>query len=67
MQRQMSLVVAGQVNKEREENGDYPGPKHMEKAVKANVDAFWACHENAMLEKAERERMQQLTSLSQIV
>ena len=64
MQKQMSSVVAGPVNKEGKRVETALG-RSMEKAVKANIDALWARfqEENAKHEKAERERMQQLTSL----
>ncbi|KAJ6848018.1 enhancer of mRNA-decapping protein 4-like [Iris pallida] len=63
MQKQMSTIVSGQINKDGKLEASLG--RNMEKSVKANFDALWARfqEENAKNEKAERERMQQLTSL----
>ncbi|KAJ6800468.1 enhancer of mRNA-decapping protein 4-like [Iris pallida] len=63
MQKQMSTIVSVQTNREGKLEASLG--RNMEKSVKANFDAFWARfqEENAKNEKAERERMQQLTSL----
>ncbi|ONK69327.1 uncharacterized protein A4U43_C05F21690 [Asparagus officinalis] len=62
--KQMNSMVTGLVNKEGKRVETALG-RSMEKAVKANVDALWARfqEETVKHEKAEREQMQQLTSL----
>ncbi|ONK79287.1 uncharacterized protein A4U43_C01F4840 [Asparagus officinalis] len=64
MQKQMSSVVAGPVNKEGKRVENALG-RNMEKAMKANMDALWTRfqEETSKNEKAARERAQQLTSL----
>lgn len=64
MQKQMSSMVTGPINKEGKRMEAALG-RSMEKAVKANADALWARiqEETAMHEKAEKDRLQQLTSL----
>ncbi|KAG1363793.1 enhancer of mRNA-decapping protein 4 [Cocos nucifera] len=64
MQKQMTVIVAVPVTKEGKRVETALG-RSMEKAIKANTDAFWARfqEENAKSEKLERERMQQITSL----
>lgn len=68
MQKQMAATVAVPVNKEGRRIETALG-RSMEKAVKANSDALWARfqEENAKREKLERERMQQITSLSNCI
>lgn len=60
----MSVMVAVPVAKEGKRMEAALGQR-LEKVVKAHVDAMWARfqEENAKREKADRERVQQLTSL----
>lgn len=64
LQKQMSVMVAVPVAKEGKRMEAALGQR-LEKVVKAHVDAMWARlqEENAKREKADRERVQQLTSL----
>jgi enhancer of mRNA-decapping protein 4 len=64
LQKQMSSIVATPVTKEGRRVEASLG-RNMEKSVKANVDALWArfLEENAKREKAERDRVQQMTNL----
>lgn len=64
MQKQMTTMLAGPVNKEGKRLEAAVG-RSMEKAVKANMEALWARfqEENAKQDKAARDRMQQLTTL----
>lgn len=64
LQKQMSVMVAVPVTKEGKRIETVLGQR-LEKVVKAHMDAMWARfqEENAKREKAERERVQQLTSL----
>ncbi|KAJ4816604.1 Enhancer of mRNA-decapping protein 4 [Rhynchospora pubera] len=64
LQKQMSSIVSAPVTKEGKRVEASLG-RNMEKSIKANVDALWArfLEENAKHEKAERDRMQQLTNL----
>jgi enhancer of mRNA-decapping protein 4 len=64
LQKQMSTMVTAPVAKEGKRVEAALG-RNMEKSIKANVDALWArtLEENAKREKAERDRVQQLTNL----
>lgn len=64
MQKQISTVVAVPINRECKRVETALG-RSIEKVVKANTDALWARfqEENAKHEKAERDRVQQLTNL----
>ncbi|KZV56332.1 enhancer of mRNA-decapping protein 4-like [Dorcoceras hygrometricum] len=64
MQKQMATMIAVPVIKEGKRLEASLG-RNMEKAVKANADALWARlqEENAKLEKASRERAQQITNM----
>ncbi|KAL6909893.1 hypothetical protein ACP4OV_001552 [Aristida adscensionis] len=64
MQKQLSTIVSAPIAKEGKRIEASLG-RNMEKSIKANVDATWARlqEENARHEKAERERMQQMTTL----
>eukprot|EP00268_Persea_americana_P027004 TRINITY_DN2652_c0_g1_i5.p1 TRINITY_DN2652_c0_g1~~TRINITY_DN2652_c0_g1_i5.p1 ORF type:complete len:1372 (-),score=326.96 TRINITY_DN2652_c0_g1_i5:364-4479(-) len=68
MQKQMAATVAVPVNKEGRRIETALG-RSMEKALKANFDALWARlqEEYTKREKLERERMQQITSLSNYI
>ncbi|RWR95051.1 enhancer of mRNA-decapping protein 4 [Cinnamomum micranthum f. kanehirae] len=68
MQKQMAATVTVPVNKEGRRIETALG-RSMEKALKANFDALWARlqEEYAKREKLERERMQQITSLSNYI
>jgi enhancer of mRNA-decapping protein 4 len=64
LQKQMSSIVTTPVTKEGKRVEASLG-RNMEKSIKANVDALWArfLEENAKREKADRDRMQQMTNL----
>ncbi|XP_039000358.1 enhancer of mRNA-decapping protein 4-like isoform X2 [Hibiscus syriacus] len=64
IQKQMNAIVSAPVNKEGKRLEASLG-RSIEKAVKENTDALWACFqdENARLEKLERDHMQQITNL----
>ncbi|XP_078165596.1 enhancer of mRNA-decapping protein 4-like [Carex rostrata] len=64
LQKQISSIVSAPVVKEGKRVEASLG-HNMEKSIKANVDALWArnLEESAKREKAERDRMQQLTHL----
>ncbi|KAE8690457.1 hypothetical protein F3Y22_tig00110895pilonHSYRG00487 [Hibiscus syriacus] len=64
MQKQMNAIVSAPVNKEGKRLETSLG-RSIEKAVKENTDALWACFqdENARKEKLERDRMQKITNL----
>lgn len=63
-QKQMNSVVAGPINKEGKRVETALG-RTMEKALKANIDALWVRiqDETAKHEKAEKDQVQQLTSV----
>ncbi|XP_042519509.1 enhancer of mRNA-decapping protein 4-like isoform X2 [Macadamia integrifolia] len=65
MQKQLSVMVAVPINKEGRRIEAALG-RSVEKVVKANNDALWARlqEENAKHEKLERDRSQQLTSVT---
>ncbi|KAM0850199.1 hypothetical protein ACQ4PT_053228 [Festuca glaucescens] len=64
MQKQLSTVVIAPIAKEGKRIETSLG-RTMEKSIKASIDALWArfLEENTKREKAERERMQQMTTL----
>jgi enhancer of mRNA-decapping protein 4 len=64
MQKQLSTVVIAPIAKEGKRIETSLG-RTMEKSIKASIDALWArfLEENTKHEKAERERMQQMTTL----
>ncbi|KAE9591549.1 putative transcription factor WD40-like family [Lupinus albus] len=64
MQKQMNVMVSAPVTKEGKRlEGSLV--RSMEKVVKANTDALWAClqEENAKQEKLEQDYTQQITNL----
>ncbi|CAM0944463.1 unnamed protein product [Alopecurus aequalis] len=64
MQKQLSTVVVAPIAKEGKRIETSLG-RTMEKSIKASIDALWVrfLEENTKREKAERERMQQMTTL----
>ncbi|EEE65572.1 hypothetical protein OsJ_21072 [Oryza sativa Japonica Group] len=64
LQKQLSTIVSAPIAKEGKRIETSLG-RNMEKSIKANIDAMWARfqEENAKHEKAERERMQHITTL----
>jgi enhancer of mRNA-decapping protein 4 len=64
MQKQLSTVVVAPIAREGKRIETSLG-RTMEKSIKASIDALWArfLEENTKREKAERERMQQMTTL----
>jgi enhancer of mRNA-decapping protein 4 len=64
LQKQMTVSVSVPVGKEGKRLEVAMGQR-MEKVLKAHVDAMWArlAEENAKREKAEKERLQQITTL----
>lgn len=64
MQKQLSTVIIAPIAKEGKRIETSLG-RTMEKSIKASIDALWArfLEENTKREKAERERMQQMTTL----
>ncbi|VAI60328.1 unnamed protein product [Triticum turgidum subsp. durum] len=64
MQKQLGTIVIAPIAKEGKRIETSLG-RTMEKSIKASIDALWArlLEENTKREKAERERMQQMTTL----
>ena len=64
MQKQLGTIVIAPIAKEGKRIETSLG-RTMEKSTKASIDALWArfLEENTKREKAERERMQQMTTL----
>lgn len=64
MQKQLGTIVSAPIAKEGKRIETSLG-RTMEKSIKASIDALWArfLEENTKREKAERERMQQMTTL----
>ncbi|XP_044953992.1 enhancer of mRNA-decapping protein 4-like isoform X2 [Hordeum vulgare subsp. vulgare] len=64
MHKQLGTIVSAPIAKEGKRIETSLG-RTMEKSIKASIDALWArfLEENTKREKAERERMQQMTTL----